>query len=151
MTYGPIDFIAFELQTNQLKGEALSALLDLIENKIVRVVDLVVVMKDQDGNHQALEVEEFAPDLLSIFDPEEAGISGIIQVEDIASITEQLENNTTAAVLVIENLWAIKFGDAVRRANGRMVMHERIPFEVINEAMETFAKIEAEALPRNEG
>jgi hypothetical protein len=56
-----------------------------------------------------------------------------------------IEANTTAALLLVENLWAIKFGEAVLRADGRVVMHDRIPFEVVNETLELFAQAELSA------
>ena len=143
MSYGPIDFIALEFQTDQLTGESLPALLELVQNQIVRVIDLVIILKDQDGETQVLEIEELAPNTLAIFDPLNVEISGIIQVEDIEMITEQMEANTTAALLLIENLWAIKFGEAVIRASGRMVMYDRIPFEVVNEMLALFAQADA--------
>jgi len=144
MAYGPIDMYALEFQTDQLKGEILPELLELVHKEIVRVIDLVIIQKDQDGQYEALEIEEVAPDLLNIFDPLEMEISGIVQVEDIEMIAGEMENDTTAAVLLIENLWAIKFGEAVVRANGRLVLHDRIPFEAINETLEIFAQAEAE-------
>jgi hypothetical protein len=67
----------------------------------------------------------------------------LIQVEDIEMISQELEDNTTAALLMVENLWAIKFGEAVLRANGRVVMQERIPMTVVNEVMEMFAQAES--------
>ena len=143
MSYGPIDFIAIEFKTDQLTGESLPALLELVEKKIVRVIDLVIILKDQAGATQVLEIEELAPDLLAAFDPLEIKISGIIQVEDIEVIAAAMEDNTTAALLLIENLWAIKFGEAVVRSSGRMVMYDRIPFEVVNETLEIFAQAEA--------
>jgi len=142
MTYGPIDFIAIEFKTDQLTGESLPALLELVKKKIIRVIDLVIILKEQDGSYQVLEMEELAPDILAIFDPLEIDISGIIQVEDIEVIAEAMEANTTAALLLFENLWAIKFGEAVLRASGRMVMYDRIPFEVVNETLEIFAQAE---------
>ena len=143
MSYGPIDFIALEFKTDQLTGESLPALLELVQKQIVRVIDLVIIRKDQDGHYQVLEIEELAPDILAIFDPLEIEISGIIQVEDIELIAEALEDNTTAALLLFENLWAIKFGEAVTRSSGRMVMFDRIPFEVVNETLEIFAQADA--------
>ncbi len=143
MTYGPIDFIAIEFKTDQLTGESLPALLELVQNGIIRVIDLVIILKDQDGDYQVLEIEELAPDVLAMFDPLEVEISGIIQVEDIELIAEAMEANTTAALLLFENLWAIKFGEAVTRSSGRMVMYDRIPFEVVNETMEIFALAES--------
>lgn len=145
MTYGPVDFIALEFKGNQFNGEILPALLELVQNKIVRVIDFIVIIKDQDGQHRALELEQLDNEVVRIFDPLELEISGMIQVEDIDMIAGLLENNTTAAILMFENLWAIKFGEAAVRANGRMVMFQRIPFEVVNETMELFADIEADA------
>ena len=52
------------------------------------------------------------------------------------------EANTTAALLLFENMWAIEFGEAVTRSSGHLVMFDRIPFEVINETMEIFAQAE---------
>ncbi len=143
MSYGPIDFIALEFKTDQLTGESLPALLELVQKQIVRVIDLVIIRKDHDGHYQVLEIEELAPNVLAIFDPLEIEISGIIQVEDIELIAGAMEDNTTAALLLIENLWAIKFGEAVTRSSGRMVMFDRIPFEVVNETLEIFAQAEA--------
>jgi hypothetical protein len=145
MTYGPVDFIALEFKGNQFRGEILSALLELVQNKIVRVIDFIVVIKDQDGQHRALELEQLEAEVVRIFDPLELEISGMIQVEDIDMIAGLLENNTTAAILMFENLWAIKFGEAAVRANGRMVMFQRIPFEVVNETMAQLATVDADA------
>jgi hypothetical protein len=143
MSYGPIDFVALEFKTDQLTGESLPALLELVQQQIVRVIDLVIILKDQDGETQVFEIEELAPDILAVFDPLQFEISGIIQVEDIEVIAAEMEDNTTAALLLVENLWAIKFGEAVTRSSGRMVMYDRIPFEVVNETLEIFAQAEA--------
>ena len=145
MTYGPIDFLALDFKTDQLKGEILPEMLELVKNKIVRVIDLVIIQKYEDGHHEAMEMQQLAPDLLALFDPLEVETSGIIQVEDIANVAEAMENGTNAALLLFENLWAVKFKDAVLRANGRLLAQERIPHEVVEEAMEIFAKAESAA------
>ena len=145
MTYGPIDFLALDFKTDQLKGEILPELFELVKNKIVRVIDLVIIQKYEDGHHEAMEMQQLAPDLLALFDPLEIEISGIIQIEDIADVAEAMENGTNAALLLFENLWAVKFKDAVLRANGRLLAQERIPHEVVEEAMEIFAKAESAA------
>jgi hypothetical protein len=136
---------AFEFHTERLKGEIMRELLDLVEKKIVRVIDLVIIQKYEDGSHQALEMEEIAPNIMSIFDPLDVEISGIVQVEDIEAIAAAMDKDTTAAVLLVENLWSIKFAEAIVRADGQLLLHDRIPFEVINETIEIFAAAEAEA------
>ena len=142
MTYGPIDFLALDFKTDQLKGEIIPELLELVKNNIVRVIDLVLIQKYEDGHHQAMEMQQLAPDVLALFDPLEVEISGIIQVEDIDNIAEAMENGTNAAILLFENLWAVKFKDAVLRANGRLLAQERIPHQVVEETLEAFAKEE---------
>lgn len=139
MTYGPIDFLALEFRGNQFKGEIMPALLELVNNGIVRVIDVVVVQKDANGNVTSRELQQTEPAVVSLFDPLKAKITGMIQLEDIKMIGEKLDNNTTAAVMLFENLWAIKFKEAVLNANGRVVMQERIPHEVVIETLEKFA------------
>jgi hypothetical protein len=142
MTYGPVDFLALEFKTDRLKGEILPELLELVRNKIVRVIDLVMIQKYEDGHHEAMEMRQLAPDLLAVLNPLEVEVSAIIQAEDISNVAEAMENGTNAAILLFENLWAVKFREAVLRADGRMLAHERIPFEVIDETMAVFAKAE---------
>ncbi len=138
MTYGPIDFIAFEFKGNEFKGEIMPALLELVNNEIIRVIDLVIVEKDASGKVIMREMQQMERSVVSLFDPLKAEISGIIQLDDIRMIGEKVDNNCTAAIMLFENLWAIKFKEAVMNAKGRVVMQERIPHEIV---METLGKI----------
>ena len=143
MTYGPVDFVALEFKGNQFKGEILPALMDLMNREIVRVIDMIVVKKDADGTVTHQEMQEHDGAVLAVFNPLKAEINGMIQVEDIQMIGEKLEPNTTAAVILFENLWAINFVKAVENANGRSVMHIRIPHEDVVEVMDNIASEEA--------
>jgi hypothetical protein len=142
MTYGPIDFLALEFESGQLKGEILPALLDLAEKKIVRVMDLIVIQKYEGGDYEALELEQLDEEIIALFDPLDVEISGIVQVEDIDAIAEGMEDNTTVGILLFENLWAIQFKEAILKANGRLLLQERIPHEVVVETLEIFAREE---------
>ena len=102
-----------------------------------------MVLKDEEGNHQALEMEELEPDVVAVFDPLDVEVSGLVQVEDIEAIANEMENNTTAAILLVEHLWAIEFGEAAVRSGGSLIFQDRIPFEVVNETLEIFAAEEA--------
>ena len=139
MTYGPIDFVALEFKGNQFKGEIFPEILNLVNNGVVRIIDMIVVKKAADGTVSHQEMQETDKNVLAVFDPLKAEINGMIQVEDIEMIGEKLEPNSTAAVLLFENLWAVKFVQAVENANGRAVMHVRIPHEVVVETMEKIA------------
>jgi hypothetical protein len=145
MTYGPVDFVALEFKGNKFKGEIFPEILNLVNNGIVRVIDMIIVKKDAKGKVTHREMRDAGKAVLALFDPLKAEINGMIQVEDIEMIGEKLENNCTAAVILFENLWAVDFVSAVENANGQSVMHVRIPHEVVVETMEKIASVESGA------
>ena len=146
MTYGPVDFVALEFKGNQFKGEIFPEIMNLVNNGVVRIIDMIVVRKDADGKVTHQEMQETDKSVLAVFDPLKAEINGMIQVEDIEMIGEKLENNCTAAVILFENLWAVNFVKAVENANGRSVMHVRIPHEDVVEVMDRIAGEEAKQI-----
>ena len=136
MTYGPVDFIALKFKGNKFKGEGLKALNDLMKKKIVRVIDLVIIVKDKEGKLMVKEIQEPDPEFVAIFDPTKVkGTHGMIKKDDIDLIGKELENNSTAALMLFENLWAVKFKEAVMEAKGEQLMFARIPHEFVLEAM----------------
>jgi len=143
MTYGPIDFIALEFKGNNFKGEIIPALVELIANKTIRVIDLVIVLKDEKGKVEVAELQQLTPDIIAVFDPLDKEVNGLIKEVDAAMVGRNMENNSTAAVMLFENLWAVKFKEAVLNADGRLLMQERIPNEVVLEALEDLSLPEA--------
>jgi hypothetical protein len=74
MTYGPIDFIALEFPGNRFRGEILPELFDLVEKGIIRIIDLVVIMKNQ-GEVIVRELRELDAAHLAMYDPLKAEVS----------------------------------------------------------------------------
>ena len=134
MTLGPIDFIALEFPGNRFRGEILPDLLELVDKEIIRIIDLVIIRKDQ-GEVSVRELRELDPAHVELFSPLKAEVSEMITVIDINMIAEKLADNSTAGLLLIENLWAKKTQQAMLDANGRAVMFERIPHDVVEEAL----------------
>lgn len=145
MTYGPIDFIALEFKGNKFRGEILPELFKLVNDEVIRIIDLVIIVKDEDGNVAVRELQELDPDTLAVIDPLHAEVTSMITREDIDALAEQLENNSTAGAMLIENLWAKKTMQAMLNAEGRLVMFERIPHDVVVEALADMAEIAASA------
>jgi hypothetical protein len=61
--------------------------------------------------------------------------SGLLNEDDIALAAEALDNNSSAGLLVFENVWATRFAEAVRNADGQLVANERIPYDVVQAAL----------------
>lgn len=135
MSLGPIDFIALEFPGNRFKGEILPDLFDLVEREIIRIYDLVIVTREADGTVFVREMQELDPGEMSFVDPFKAEVSQIITEQDIQAIAETLSSNSTAALMLIENLWAKKTKQAMEDAHGRLVLFERIPHDVVEEAL----------------
>ena len=140
MTYGPIDLIALEFPGNRFKGEILPQIFDLVEKEIIRVIDLVIIMKDG-GEVIVRELRELDASHIAMFDPLQAQVSQMITRADIDMIAGQLAENSTAGILLIENLWAKKTQQAMLAANGRLVLFERIPHDVVEEAVADIAAL----------
>ena len=140
MTFGPIDFIALEFPGNRFRGEILPDLFDLVDKEIIRIIDLVIIMKDQ-GQVTVRELRELDPGHIEMFNPLKAEANQMITDGDIAMIAEKLADNSTAGILLIENLWAKKTQQAMLDANGRLVMFERIPHDVVEEALAEIAAL----------
>jgi hypothetical protein len=141
MTMGPIDFLALEFPGNKFNGEILANLFDLVQAGVIRIVDLVVVVKDQDGSVVVRELKELDPDTVRVLDPLKVEVTSMITRNDIDSLAAGLANNSTAGLMLFENLWAVKTKQAMLDADARLVMFERIPHEVVEENLAEMAAI----------
>ena len=126
MTLGPIDFIALEFPGNRFKGEILPDLFEVADKEIIRILDLVTITKDQDGQVTVRELRELDPADMEIFNPlkAEANPPDRSTESDIDMIAEKLADNSTAGILLIENLWAKKTKQAMHGCQ-RPVDHVR--------------------------
>ena len=132
MGVGPVEYIILGFPGNHFKSEIVPALAKLIDSRTVRIIDLVFILKDGDGNVTTFEfdqLEELAP-----FSTLEGEISGLINQEDVAYAADALEPNTSAAILMWEDTWATEFAEAVRNAGGVMLEGARIPAELLETA-----------------
>ncbi len=132
---GPIDYIVVEWPGRQPNGEVAPQLVDLVDRGLIRILDLVFVAKDEEGNVAGLEISELAGEVaeLSVF---EGASSGLISDEDVDEAGGVLEPGTSAALLVFENAWAAPFVSAVRRSGGQLVASGRIPAQDLLDALD---------------
>lgn len=123
---GPVDYIVVEWPGRQPNGEVAPHLVDLVDRGLIRILDLVFIAKDEEGNVAGLELSKLAGEVteLSVF---EGASSGLISDEDVDEAGGVLEPGTSAALLVFENAWAAPFVSAVRRSGGQLVASGHIP------------------------
>ena len=133
MAVGPIELLVVKFPGNQFKGEIAPALRELVETGTIRIVDLIFAIKDEEGTLAVLELNALGDETLAVFAPEPSELSGTLTEDDARSLSGGLENNSSAAILLFENTWATTFVEALRNANGELILSERIPRAVIDE------------------
>jgi uncharacterized membrane protein len=131
MAIGPVEYIIIGFPENQFKGEIVPALADLVESGTVRILDLVFVTKDADGNVATIEYE----DLPGVSDLE-GEADGLLNEEDLEMVSEVLEPNSSGLMIVWEDCWANRLATAIRDAGGVIIAGERIPHEIVEAAFE---------------
>ncbi len=133
---GPVDYLIVAFPGNRFRGEIGPALADLVEAGTIRIIDVAFVTKDEDGETAAVELMELDPDVREGLEALGAEPTGLFNEEDLAAAAEELEPNSSAALLVWENVWARDVAQAMRDAGGVLYDFGRIPHEVVQAARE---------------
>ena len=135
MDVGPVEILMVEFPGNKFTGEIAPALAELVEQDTIRVIDLLFVSKDGDGNVAAIELSDADDAVRSAFEPIVEEASGLLSEEDIEDLGEGLDPESSAVMLLFEHLWATRFRDAVLDSGGELVASVRIPKEVVDEVI----------------
>ena len=133
---GPIDYVVLEWSGDQpVTGEVMALLLDLVDRGIIRILDIAVLIKADDGSVAAIDFADLArksPELGEF----EGATSGLISQDDLEEAATALEPGTVAGVLVWENRWAAPVAVALRRSGGQLVASGRIPVQALLAALD---------------
>ncbi len=128
---GPVDWIVLEFPGSRFNGEIAPALLDLTERGIVRVLDLLLIRKNEDGSVDIHEMSDLDDSEIGELRAYETALADLLSEEDVYAAAEAVEPGSSAALLVWENTWAAPFGSAVRHAGGQLVASGRIPIQAL--------------------
>jgi len=136
MSIGPVEYLIVAFPGNQFKGEIIPALADLVDAGTIRIIDLAFVMKDADGAVVTAELGDLDSEIFKAFDALSPETMGLLNEEDLAAAGEELDPNSSAALLVWEDTWATALRDAIVNAGGEVLDLERVPYQVVNAAVE---------------
>ena len=134
--FGPVDYVVVEFPAGQsnFDGGMAKELAALVDQGQIRILDLLVLHKDDDGSIEAFEIDDLDEvDELRVL---ETQIAEILAEEDVVHLAASMENGSTAGVLVWENTWAAPFASAARRSGGQLIASGRIPIQAIAASME---------------
>jgi hypothetical protein len=134
MSLGPVELIVVKFPGSQFTGEIAPALRELVDNGTIRVIDLLFIKK-KNGAVATIEMNDLDDEDFAAFEPMVDELTGLFNEDDVRQLAQQLEDNSSAAVMLFENTWATRFRDAVVKAKGELVFNDRIPRVVIDELL----------------
>jgi hypothetical protein len=134
---GPVDIVVIAYPADApMTGEAVPIVLDLVERGIIRVLDVLFVMENEDGTFSGFEAKDLEPDRIGDLKVFEGASSGLLGDEDVATASEAIDPGSAAVMIVYENRWAAPFVAAVRRNGGIVIDNQRIPVQDLMDALE---------------
>ena len=134
---GPIDLVLFAYPPDApMTGEAADLLLDLVEQGIIRVLDVMFVQKNEDGTFSGFEAKDLNAESVGDFTVFDGASSGLLGDADAAMAADAIDPGVAAVMILYENKWAAPFAAAVRRNGGVLIDNQRIPHEDVVEALE---------------
>ncbi len=131
---GPVEYLIVAFPGNRFRGEIAPALADLVDAGTIRLMDIAFVGKDEDGNVASFELTELDEDVRQGLENLGVEVSGLFSEEDLEAAAEELDPNTSAALLVWEDVWARDVAQAMRDAGGVLFDFGRLPHEVVQAA-----------------
>ena len=132
---GPVEYLVVEFPGNKFKGEIVPALKELTDNGTIRVIDLIFVRRDEDGSATWIELSDLPIEDAAPYDDLDGEFGDLLNEEDILMMADLIQPNSSAAVMVFENVWATRLRDAIVGAGGRLVDNARIPAAVVDAAI----------------
>jgi hypothetical protein len=134
---GPIDIVVIGYPADApMTGEAAPLLLDLVDQGIIRVLDVLFVMEGEDGTFSGFEATDVSSDSIGDLKVFEGASSGLLGEDDVATVAGEIEPGTAAVIIMYENRWAAPFAAAVRRNGGVLLDNQRIPHEDVIAALD---------------
>lgn len=131
---GPVEYIVIHFDSDRFATSLLPALEELLEQGLVRLIDIAAVARAEDGTIAILETQELGPEVAEAFERLVGDLSPLLSEGDLLDLGTSLPPGTAAAALLFEHVWATRFGEALRAANGSLILAERIPHEIMAEA-----------------
>jgi hypothetical protein len=133
---GPVDYAIVSFPGNRFQGEIAPAIAELVDAGTIRIIDIAFVGKNDAGDAVAMELTELDADVQEGLEKAGVEVGGLFNEDDLMDAAEGLEPNSSAALLVWENVWARKVAQAMRDAGGELLAFERLPHDVVQAARE---------------
>jgi hypothetical protein len=146
MTLGPLEYVMVAFEGNHFDGQIISALRDVQEKGIIRVIDLVLIRKDEQGNVTALELTDLSEEEARPFGFLAGNLLNVFEPDDVEATASQMPNNSAAGLVLYEDTWAVPIKEAIIKAGAVATTGGMVSPEVVRSIE---AEIEAEVAEKH--
>ena len=131
MFVGPLEYLLVGFENYRFTGQILEELRAAQEKGIIRVVDLCVIQKDEQGNVTERELSELSGEEATELSSLTSNVMGLLADEDIQQVAADIPNNSAAGLVLFEHTWAIGLKEAIKNAGavavtGGFVSHDAL-------------------------
>jgi hypothetical protein len=127
MSIGPVEYMVLSYGENGL-GPAANEMAKLVDNGTVRLLDLALIEKDEDGGIELFDYDE--ADALAAFTTVDGVVGGLISQADADYAGEALAPGASAVLLLWEDPWAKPLFDALQASGVELVEGGRVPDDI---------------------
>lgn len=132
--HGPVDVIVLAAGEPRFDGVVLAELERQAETGTIRVLDAMILLKDESGGCAVLDLEELPPEQRAAVGFIETGTRGLFDSEDATTLFEGMVPGSAVVALAIEHTWAVALVNAIYQAGADVALNFRVPALVVDEA-----------------
>ena len=129
---GPSEYIVIGFEGDKFTGEIMPEIKRLKDEKLIRVLDALVLQRDDSGDLLSFEISDM-PEMQQVASDLDTELGQWFSQDDIEQIGEVIPDASTVALLLVEHLWAEPLSDAIRRADGTLLARTYVAPELIEE------------------
>ncbi len=138
--HGPVDVIVLAAGEPKLDGSVVAELQKQAAKGTIRVLDAMLLMKDEEGNRGSIDIEDLPEDVRASFGFIETGTRGLFDSEDADVLWEGMVPGSAVFALAIEHVWAVELVNALANAGVELAFNYRVPAPIVDEAMASLAQ-----------
>jgi hypothetical protein len=128
---GTIAWFLIEAPRKELNGELVAPLLDLVDRRLIRIIDALVLVKREEGDFDALTTADLGSRGVGELGALAGASSGLLSSDDAAEAAAIMQPNSVGLVIIYENRWSVEFSVAARKAGGQLIAQGQIPTQAL--------------------
>ena len=133
---GAVDWLLIEAHDKEINGELVPPLLDLVDRRLIRILDALILVKRGEGDFDGLTTSDLDPKQVGDLGALAGASSGLLSGDDAAAAAAVMEPDSIGLFIVYENLWSIPFAVAARKAGGQLIANGHIPTQALVAALD---------------